>query len=120
MIITLVTLATLLLLSMGVNIALLILAKNSLKKISIYENEIIKSDDFILSIQKKILNSLTTMREIDKQGVFSSRVSEKGLFESDDMVGQIFKDLLQTVEDLNINIQSIDNNNVTTTTNEKK
>jgi hypothetical protein len=107
MIIILVTLTILLILSIGVNIALSILVKNSFKKISIYEQEILKSDEFILNIRENILTSLGTMREIDKQGVFSSRVSEKGLFESDDMVGTIFKELVQTVEELNINIEKI-------------
>ena len=104
-----VTLIVSLAISIGINISLGILSKIHLKKISIYETEILKSDDFILSMREQILKSLSTMREIDKQGVFSSRPLEKGLFESDDMVGSIFKDLMQTVDELNKNIDELIN-----------
>lgn len=100
MIIVFVTLSVLFLLSIATNIFLYRLVSVLLKKITIYENEIIKSDTLLLTIQNNIIKSLEIMREIDKQGVFSSRISEKGLFESDDMVGQIFIDLTQTVDDL--------------------
>ena len=95
--------------SFGINISLGRLAKIHLKKISFYEKEILKSDNFILSMKERVEKSLSTMRDIDKQGVFSSRVLDKGVFESDDMIGQIFKDLIQVVEDLNRNIEELDN-----------
>jgi len=105
--IILVTCISLLGLSIGVIIALVILIKIQLKKINVYEKEITDADDLIIVIRENIMKSLTTMREIDKQGVFSSRELETGLFESDDMVGQIFKELTQVVEDLNTKIETL-------------
>jgi hypothetical protein len=109
MIIILVTSIVLLAISIGINISLGVLSKIHRKKIAFYEEEILKSDDFIVSMRELVVKSLSTMREIDKQGVFSSRISEKGLFESDDMVGQIFADLTQIVDELTKNIEELQN-----------
>jgi hypothetical protein len=109
MIIILVTSLVLLTISIGINISLGVLSKIHQKKIAFYEKEILKSDAFVVSMRELVVKSLSTMREIDKQGVFSSRISEKGLFESDDMVGTIFLDLTQVVEELNKNIEELQN-----------
>ena len=52
---------------------------------------------------KENLNTaLKNMREIDKQGTFSTGVSsETGLFESNDPTSQIFQQLLELLEELN-------------------
>ena len=86
----LVTSIIFLILSLTVNIFLLILVKRLLSSIETRNN---------------VSNSLTIMRDIDKQGVFSSRELDKGIFESDDMVGQIFKQLTEVLENLNQKIQ---------------
>lgn len=109
MIIILVTSIVLLAASIGINISLSILSKIHRKKIAFYEKEILKSDAFIVSMKEVVEKSLLTMRDIDKQGVFSSRVLDRGVFESDDMIGQIFKDLIQVIDDLNKNIEELDN-----------
>ena len=87
-----------LLISIGIGIASYILIKRLLNKIVVYEN-------WILTTRNKVEAALEVMREIDKQGVFASSVSPKGIFESDDLVGQIFKQLLEILDDLNKKIQ---------------
>lgn len=98
MIILLVTLSVLLVISIGINISQYFIIKTLLSKIKIYEQ-------WVISTRNAVLGSLNLMRDIDKQGVFSSSVSEKGLFESDDFVGQIFKQLVAILEELNNKIQ---------------
>ena len=94
----LVTSIIFLILSLTVNIFLLILVKRLLSSIEIYKN-------WIIETRNNVSNSLTIMRDIDKQWVFSSRELDKGIFESDDMVGQIFKQLTEVLENLNQKIQ---------------
>lgn len=98
MITLLVILSGLLVISFGINIVKFILIRRLLQKINIYQTWIIKSRD-------NVKNTLNVMREIDNQGMFASSFSEKGLFESDDSVGQIFKQLLEIVNELNTKIQ---------------
>jgi hypothetical protein len=45
------------------------------------------------------------MHDIDKVGTFATSMNDKGTFESDDQVGQVFKDLIELVEKLNQRIQ---------------
>ena len=91
-------------LSIGINIAAGFLIRSSFKKIKKYESLVIESDTWIATTKDRVMESLDLMRTIDKQGVFSSSISEKGIFESDDLVGQIFKQLMGILEDLNTKI----------------
>jgi len=83
-----------LIISLGLNIATFILIRNLLKKISIYEQ-------WILEFKQDVIDTLSIMRAIDKQGVFATSVNEKGVFESDDQVGQLFKEITDLIEKLN-------------------
>jgi len=83
-----------LIISLGLNIAAYKLIRNLLRKISIYEN-------WILEFKQDVTDTLSLMRAIDKQGVFATSLNEKGLFESDDQVGQIFKEIMSLIEKLN-------------------
>lgn len=83
-----------LVISLGLNVTALILVRTLLKKISTYEQ-------WILEFKQEVTDTLSLMREMDQQGVFSTSVNEKGVFESDDQVGQIFKELTALIEKLN-------------------
>jgi len=87
-------LITVLIISLGLNIAGFILIQTLLKKISTYEQ-------WILDFKRDVLETLDIMREIDKQGTFATAVNDKGTFESDDQVGQVFKEILELIEKLN-------------------
>jgi len=67
-------------------------------KINVYEQ-------WIVNFKKDVENTLDIMREIDNKGTFATSVNDKGVFESDDQVGQIFKELLNVMEELNVKIQ---------------
>ena len=101
MIITLVICLILLIISIAANIAIGIALNNQFKRIKKYELLIMELDAWTLTTKGHVEDSLNLMRAIDKQGVFSSSISEKGLFESDDLVGQIFKQLTGILDDLN-------------------
>lgn len=91
-------------LSLGLVISLVLLfasvmiIKRLLARCEIYE-------DWVLDFKTDVVNTLEEMREIDKSGVFSSKLNDKGVFESDDIVGGVFKELLDLVESLNQRIQ---------------
>jgi hypothetical protein len=87
-----------LIISIGCNIALVILVKNLLLKLGVYE-------DWILDTQTDVINTLEQMRAIDRQGTFATSLNDKGVFESDDQVGGIFKELMALVEKLEQKIQ---------------
>ena len=87
-----------LIVSLGLNVAAFILVRTLLAKISVYEK-------WIVDFKEDLSETVELMRDIDKQGVFATSVGPKGVFESDDQVGQIFKDLLDLVEKLNERIQ---------------
>lgn len=87
-----------LVISIGFNIAMLILVKKLLKKVEIYE-------EWILDFKTDVIDALTQMREIDKQGTFATSLNDKGVFESDDQIGGIFKELMDVIEKLNQRIQ---------------
>lgn len=80
------------------NIFLFIFVKRLIDKIAIYET-------WIISTRNKVEETLNQMREIDKRGVFSTSINEKGIFESDDLVGEVFRDIKQIIETLNQKIQ---------------
>lgn len=80
--------------SLGLNVAAYILIRNLLKKQEIYEQ-------WILEFKTAVNTTLADMRQIDKQGVFATSVNEKGIFESDDQVGEVFKQIMALIEKLN-------------------
>ena len=85
-----------LIISLGFNVAAFVLIKRQFGRIDTYES-------WILEFKMDLVNTLEEMRKIDKQGTFATSMSdpEKGVFESDDQVGQIFKELLDLIEKLN-------------------
>ena len=83
-----------LIISLGLNIAAYKLIQILLKKQAIYEEWIVESKQIAV-------DTLAAMRLIDKQGVFATSVNEKGIFESDDQVGEIFKEIERLIEKLN-------------------
>lgn len=87
-----------LVISVGCNIAAVILIKRLLNKIDIYE-------EWVLDFKTDVIDTLEKMRDLDKQGLVATSVNDKGIFESDDQVGVIFKGLLDLIEKLNQRIQ---------------
>ena len=87
-----------LIISLGFNVAAFLLIRILLKKIHIYEQ-------WILEFKQNVTYTITSMREVDKQGTFATSLNDKGTFESDDQVGQIFKELLDLIEQLDSKIQ---------------
>lgn len=83
-----------LVISLGLNVSAYILIRILLKKQEIYEQ-------WILEFKVAVNSILAEMRQIDKQGVFATSVTEKGIFESDDQVGEIFKEMTALIEKLN-------------------
>jgi hypothetical protein len=83
-----------LIISLGLNVSAYIIIKRLLSKIETYE-------DWILEFKNDLVTTLTKMRSIDKQGTFATSMNTEGTFESDDQVGQIFKELLDLTEKLN-------------------
>ncbi len=90
--------SALLLISVIFNILTIIIIKKLLVKTQIYEN-------WILNFKTDLEKTLEEMRAIDKQGTFATSMNTEGTFESDDQVGQIFKDLLSLIEKLNEKIE---------------
>ena len=89
-----VLLALSLVISLGLLITAYIIIRRLLAKIDTYE-------EWVLDFKTDVVDTLERMRDIDKSVVFSSRLNEKGAFESDDQVGGVFKDLLELIEKLN-------------------
>ena len=89
-----------LIISLGLNISTYILIRILLRKIGIYEQ-------WILTAKGKVEDVLVSMRAIDKAGVLATSAidTDKGLFESDDQVGHIFKDLEDLVKELSEKIE---------------
>lgn len=83
---------------LGIAICEYVIIKRLLSKINIYEQ-------WILEFREDLTSTFEKMRNIDKQGVFATSVNNDGLFESDDQVGQIFKELLDLIEKLNDRIK---------------
>jgi hypothetical protein len=79
---------------LGLNVVSFILIRTLLSKIDIYEK-------WILDFKRDVINTYANMCDIDKQNKFITRVNDKGVFESDDEVGHIFKELLSIIEKLN-------------------
>lgn len=84
--------------SLGLNVAGFILINRLGQKNDIYQSWIVDARD-------DIEGALNLMREIDKQGTFATSLNDKGIFESTDEIGQVFKNLEEVVENLNERIQ---------------
>ena len=91
---TIFLLITGLVISLGLNVATFIIIRNLLEKTRTYE-------EWILDFKQDVIDTLALMRAIDKQGTFATSVNDQGTFESDDQVGQVFKELLDLSEKLN-------------------
>lgn len=76
---------------------------NSLRKIETYE-------DWFVSTKAQITRAIGTMQALDLRGTFAGKPLENGAFESDDEVGDVFKDLKGVVLSLNSLINSDDLN----------
>ena len=83
-----------LLILIAANVAMVFLIRSLLYKISVYEQ-------WVTDCRTRVVEILDTMRAIDVKGTFATSLNDKGTFESDDQVGQVFKDLLELVEILN-------------------
>jgi hypothetical protein len=83
-----------LVISLGLLFLAYVIIRKLLAKVDIYET-------WIMDVKSDVIDTLEQMREIDKSGVLSSRLNDRGVFESDDQVGGVFKDLLELIEKLN-------------------
>mgnify|MGYP000863217436 CR=1 FL=1 len=90
--------ATIITLLLILNITTIILIKRLLIRIKAYE-------DWVTDLQSELISTIEKMREIDKQGVFATSMNSQGMFECDDQVGVIFKELLSVVEKINDKIE---------------
>lgn len=75
-------------------VSLCIIIRNLLLKNNIYEK-------WIIDFKQDVNDTYATMRAIDEQGTFATRVNDKGVFESDDQVGAVFKELSDLISKLN-------------------
>lgn len=89
-----------LIISLGLNILAFILAQRLLQKISTYEQ-------WVIEFKENVASTLEQMKKLDEDATFKSSFEStgKGVFESDDQVGQVFKDLLDLVKELDEKIQ---------------
>ena len=89
-----------LIISLGLNVATFILIRILLEKIKTYEL-------WVLEFKQQVADALAAMRKIDEDATFKSSFEStgKGVFESDDQVGAVFKALLALVEELDVRIQ---------------
>lgn len=83
-----------LLISIALNVFTFIIIKIQIEKNRVYEQ-------WILDFKKSVETTLEEMKNIDKTGVFSTRINTEGIFEHDDQVGVIFKELEDLIEKLN-------------------
>ena len=63
---------------------------NMLKKVELYEETVDETDELLLSTRKELQQVLDGIRKID----------HRNIFESDDEVGQTFKQILKLIESL--------------------
>ena len=91
-------LITALIISLILNVLTIIIIGVQANKVHTYE-------EWVLEFQQAVGKTLEEMREIDKRGSLATAVDDKGVFESDDEVGVIFKDLEEIIERLNHRIQ---------------
>jgi hypothetical protein len=87
-----------LVISLVVNVLTIIIIGIQAKKVQTYE-------EWILEFKEDVETTLESMRALDKRGTFATSLNDKGLFESDDEVGVIFKEMQDLIEELNQKIQ---------------
>ncbi len=89
-----------LIISLGLNVATFILIRILLNKIRTYEQ-------WVIEFKQHVSGTLEEMRKLDSDATFKSSFDStgKGVFESDDQVGQVFKELLDLIEKLDSRIQ---------------
>lgn len=69
--------------------------------IGIQSNKIQTYENWILEFKNEIQTTYDTIIEIDKKGVFSTSLNKDGIFQYDDEVGVIFKQMKDLIEKLN-------------------
>ena len=84
--------------SIGFSISAFILIRILLNRIKTYET-------WVVETRTEFLNTVTLMRAIDDRGSFATGIDDRGKFECNDEVGQVFKNLLNLIEDLNKKIR---------------
>jgi hypothetical protein len=82
-----------LILSIALNIIAFLLIGIQANKIQTYEQ-------WILEFRKDVEMTLANMQSIDSKGTFATSVNDKGKFESDDEVGQVFEEMKDLIEKL--------------------
>jgi hypothetical protein len=89
-----------LIISLGLNVATFILIQINLNKIRTYEQ-------WIIDFKQNVSNTLEQMRKLDEDATFKSSFESTGMgvFESDDQVGHVFKELLELVKELDAKVQ---------------
>jgi hypothetical protein len=83
-----------LVISLIVNILTIIISGVQANKVRTYE-------EWILKFKQDVETTLENMRALDTRGTFATSLNDKGLFESDDEVGAIFKEIQDLIEELN-------------------
>jgi hypothetical protein len=73
---------------------LCVIIRNLLHKNDTYEK-------WIIDFKQDVNDTYAIMRAIDEQGTFATRLNDKGVFESDDQVGAVFKELADLILKLN-------------------
>jgi hypothetical protein len=69
--------------------------------IGIQANKVQTYEEWILEFKQDVETTLSNIQSIDKRGTFATSLNDKGLFESDDEVGAIFKEMKDLIEKLN-------------------
>ena len=69
--------------------------------IGIQTNKVQTYEEWILEFKEDVETTLENMKALDKRGTFATSLNDKGLFESDDEVGVIFKEMQDLIEKLN-------------------
>jgi len=88
-------LIVLLILSVLINIFLYRALSVQLKKIKTYEQLVVESDEWIVSVRNVVLTTYVQMKKLD----------DKGIFFKDDDVGVVFSELLNLLKRLNDRIE---------------
>ena len=83
-----------LIISLIVNVLTIIIVGIQANKVQTYEK-------WVLEFKENVETILESMRALDKRGTFATSLNDKGLFESDDEVGVIFKEMEDLIEELN-------------------
>jgi hypothetical protein len=80
--------------SLVICIFLIKIIRIQLAKVRTYES-------WIVEFKEDVKKTLEHMEGIDSKGTFATSLNEKGIFQSDDEVGQIFSEIKVLIEKLN-------------------